>query len=116
MCAEFFDRTLNEKTKKFYQLLFLPRYSRSSIGNLFLQKSAPYSCVVTRSFGFVCILVLGCQINQLFKRDAGEKHRFANSLARLAEWIAGHRAHSAQPGARKSRINAQGRSKEYFIN
>lgn len=55
-------------------------------------------------------------MNPLFTRDAGEKDLFANSLARLAEGIAGHKSHSAQPGARKSRINAQGHSKEYFLN
>lgn len=59
----------------------------------------------------MCILVVGPlyeRMNQLFKRDTGEKDLFANSLARLAEGIAGHKSHSAQPGARKSRINALG--------
>lgn len=67
----------------------------------------------------MCILVVGClyeRMNRLFKRDAGEKDLFANSLARLTERIGGHKSHSAEPGARKSRVKAQGHSKEYFIN
>lgn len=52
-----------------------------------------------------------CEMNLLFEKDPGE-----NSLASLTEWISGHKSHSAESGAWKLRINAQGYNKKYLIN
>lgn len=67
-------------------------------------------CVCTHTHNILAVDCL-CEMNLLFEKDPGE-----NSLASLTEWISGCKSHSAESGAWKSRINAQGYNKKYLIN